>query len=80
MLMNSITNYTWILLIPAVLVWVIRAVIRTNGAFHILQLEGYKSARILRWLVNNPRRMLDIKELIAIADILILSLIAYFVK
>ncbi|MFQ6040807.1 MAG: hypothetical protein ACE5PV_08130, partial [Candidatus Poribacteria bacterium] len=80
MLMNFITNYTWILLIPAVLVWITRAVIRTSGALHILQLEGYKSARFLRWLVNNPKRMLDIKEFIAIADILILALIAYFVN
>jgi UDP-N-acetylmuramoyl-tripeptide--D-alanyl-D-alanine ligase len=77
-MLNFITNYTWILLIPAVLVWITRAVIRTNGALHILQLEGYKSARFLNWLVNNPTKMLDIKELIAIADLLILALIAYF--
>ncbi|HIE26985.1 TPA: UDP-N-acetylmuramoyl-tripeptide--D-alanyl-D-alanine ligase [Candidatus Poribacteria bacterium] len=76
--MNFITHYTWILLIPAVLVWVTRAVIRTSGALHILQLEGYKSARFLRWLVHNPKRMLDIKELIALVDLLILALIAYF--
>ncbi|MBM3239094.1 UDP-N-acetylmuramoyl-tripeptide--D-alanyl-D-alanine ligase [Candidatus Poribacteria bacterium] len=77
-MLNFITNYTWILLIPAVLVWITRAVIRTNGALHILQLEGYKSARFLNWLVNNLTKMLDIKELIAIADLLILALIAYF--
>ena len=80
MLMNFIANYTWILLIPAILVWVARAVIRTSGALHILQLEGYKSARFLKWLANNPSRMLDIKELIVIADLLILALIAYFLN
>ena len=79
-MLNFISNYTWIILLPAILVWVTRAVIRTSGALHMLQLEGYKSARFFKWLVNHPARMLDIKELIAIADILILALIAYFVN
>ena len=66
-MLNFISNYTWIILLPAILVWVTRAVIRTSGALHMLQLEGYKSARFFKWLVNHPARMLDIKELIAIA-------------
>ena len=77
-MLNFIANYTWILIIPAILVWIARTIIRTSGALHILQLEGYKSGRFVKWLANNPRRMFDIKELIVIADLLILAIIAYF--
>lgn len=73
--MPDVIDYGWILLMAAILVSLARAIIRTTAALHILQLEGYKSVRFLRWLINNPKRLIDVKESIAIGCLLILGLI-----
>lgn len=74
---NFITNLSWILLFLAILVWMARAILRTTRALHILQLEGYKTVRFLKWLANNPKRMLEIREVIALGCFFIFVLIGY---
>ena len=75
--MSEFINYTGPLLIPAIIVWLARAVVRTTRALHILQLEGYKSGRFLGWLKNHPNRLLDFREIIATGCLIIPALILY---
>ncbi|MEW5768280.1 MAG: UDP-N-acetylmuramoyl-tripeptide--D-alanyl-D-alanine ligase [bacterium] len=78
--MPNVIDYGWMLLMAAILVSLAGAIIRTTAALHILQLEGYKSGRFLRWLINNPKRLIDVKEGMAMGCLLVLGLIIAFLK
>ena len=75
--MPELINYTGLLVIPAIIVWLARAVVRTSRALHILQMEGYKSGRFLGWLKNHPNRLFDFREIMATACLIIPALILY---
>lgn len=75
--MSDFINYAGLLVIPAIIVWAVRVVVRTTRALHILQLEGYKSGRFLGWLRSHPKRWFDVREIIAAACLIILVLTLY---
>ncbi len=49
----------------------IRAVIRTTGGLHILQLDGYKPQRYLKWISEHIRSCFEIIEILLIAGVLV---------
>jgi UDP-N-acetylmuramoyl-tripeptide--D-alanyl-D-alanine ligase len=75
--MSDFINYVGLLVIPAILVWLVRAVVRTIRALHILQLEGYKSGRFLGWLRSHPKRLFDVGEIVATGCLIVPALILY---
>ncbi len=48
----------------------LRAIVRTNGGLHILQLDGYKTRRYLKWMGAHLKNCFDIKEILAISCLL----------
>ncbi len=73
--MSDFINYSALLVIPAIIVWLARVVVRTVRALHILQLEGYKSGRFLGWLGKHPKRLIDVRETVVIGCLIFLTLI-----
>ena len=50
-----------------------RAVVRTVGGLHILQLDGYKTGRYLKWMCQHLRNCFEVKEILIIGAALILT-------
>ena len=64
-----------------VVVCFVRAVIRTTSGLHILQLDGYKPLRFLKWLSTHIRHCFEIIEIIVVAGLLIIvSIFPYIQK
>ena len=57
----------------ATLTCLVRAVIRTTRGLHILQLDGYKTGRYLKWMRQHLRNCFETKEIPIIGGILILT-------
>ena len=57
----------------ATLTCLVRAVVRTTRGLHILQLDGYKTGRYLKWMRQHLRNCFETKEILAIGGILILT-------
>ena len=51
----------------------VRAVVRTVGGLHILQLDGYKTGRYLKWMRQHLRNCFEVKEILIIGAALILT-------
>ena len=51
----------------------VRAVVRTTGGLHILQLDGYKTGRYLKWIGQHLKNCFETKEILVIGGILILT-------
>ena len=51
----------------------IRAVVRTTRGLHILQLDGYKTGRYLKWTRQHLKNCFETKEILIIGGILILT-------
>ena len=51
----------------------VRAVVRTTRGLHILQLDGYKTGRYLKWMRQHLRNCFEIKEILIIGGLLILT-------
>ena len=51
----------------------VRAVVRTTRGLHILQLDGYKTGRYLKWMGQHLKNCFEIKEILVIGGILILT-------
>lgn len=51
----------------------VRAVVRTTRGLHILQLDGYKTGRYLKWVCQHLRNCFEIKEILIIGGLLILT-------
>lgn len=49
----------------------IRAVIRTTSGLHILQLDGYKPHRYLKWISEHIRNCFEIIEILLVAGVVI---------
>ena len=57
----------------AMLTCLVRAVVRTTRGLHILQLDGYKTGRYLKWMCQHPKNCFETKEILVIGGILILT-------
>lgn len=57
----------------ATLACLVRAVIRTTSGLHILQLDGYKTRRYLKWIGGHLGSCFEIKEMLLIGGFLILT-------
>ena len=51
----------------------VRAVVRTTRGLHILQLDGYKTGRYLKWIRQHLRNCFEIQEILIIGGFLILT-------
>ncbi len=50
----------------------VRAVVRTAGGLHILQLDGYKTHRYLKWMRQHLKNCFEAKEILVIGGLLVL--------
>ena len=57
----------------AVLTCLVRGVVRTTRGLHILQLDGYKTGRYLKWMSQHLKNCFEIKEILIIGGILVLT-------
>ena len=57
----------------ATLTCLTRAIIRTVSGLHILQLDGYKTGRYLKWIRQHPTNCFQVKEFLVIGGFLILT-------
>ena len=53
----------------------VRAVIRTTRGLHILQLDGYKPGRFLKWILTHLKHCFEIVEIFIIAGLLTITTI-----
>lgn len=51
----------------------VRAAVRTTRGLHILQLDGYKTGRYLKWMGQHLKNCFEIREILVIGGILILT-------
>ena len=68
--MESIST---ILFYFATLACLARAVIRTTNGLHILQLDGYKTGRYLKWIRQHLKNCFEVKEILVIGGLLVLT-------
>ena len=57
----------------ATLTCVARAVVRTAGGLHILQLDGYKTGRYLKWMRQHLGNCFEVREILIVVGLLILT-------
>ncbi|RKU09161.1 UDP-N-acetylmuramoyl-tripeptide--D-alanyl-D-alanine ligase [Candidatus Poribacteria bacterium] len=51
----------------------VRAIVRTAGGLHILQLDGYKTHRYLKWMGQHLKNCFEVKEILGIGGLLVLT-------
>lgn len=74
--MDNLKMLDDILFYLLILISYIRVVLRTTEGLHILQLDGYKPIRYMRWVVLHPRRCFEIYEILVV--VITLSVISVF--
>ena len=74
--MDNLKMLDDILFYLLILISYIRVVLRTTGGLHILQLDGYKPIRYVRWVVLHPRRCFEIYEILVV--VITLTVISVF--
>ena len=57
----------------AILTCVTRSVVRTARGLHILQLDGYKTGRYLKWIGQHLKNCFEIREILIVGGLLILA-------
>ena len=57
----------------ATLACLARAIVRTAGGLHILQLDGYKTGRYLKWIRQHLKNCFEVKEILVIGGLLVLT-------
>ena len=57
----------------ATLTCLTRAIVRTVSGLHILQLDGYKTGRYLKWIRQHPTNCFEVKDILIIGGFLILT-------
>ena len=57
----------------ATLTCVARAIVRTAGGLHILQLDGYKTHRYVKWVSQHLRNCFEIRETLIVGGLLVLT-------
>lgn len=69
----TLGNISTILFYFATLTCLARAIVRTTGGLHILQLDGYKTGRYLKWIRQHLKNCFEIKEILVIGGLLVLT-------
>lgn len=59
-----------------ILLCYIRVVLRTTEGLHILQLDGYKPIRYMRWVALHPRRCFEVYEVLVV--VITLTVVSVF--
>ena len=57
----------------ATLTCLARAIVRTTSGLHILQLDGYKTGRYLKWIRQHLKSCFEVKEILVIGGLLVLT-------
>ena len=57
----------------ATLTCLTRSIVRTTSGLHILQLDGYKTGRYLKWIRQHLAHCFEVKEILVIGGFLILT-------
>ena len=52
-----------------------RAILRTTRGLHILQLDGYKTTRYVRWIAQHLSHCFEIKEVLIVAALVLLTVV-----
>ena len=66
-------NISTILFYFATLTCLARAIVRTTSGLHILQLDGYKTGRYLKWIRQHLKNCFEVKEILVIGGLLVLT-------
>lgn len=69
----TVESISTILFYFATLACLARAVIRTTNGLHILQLDGYKTGRYLKWIRQHLKNCFEVKEILVISGLLVLT-------
>ena len=69
----TLESISTILLYFATLACLARAIVRTTSGLHILQLDGYKTGRYLKWIRQHLKNCFEVKEILVIGGLLVLT-------
>ena len=69
----TVGNISTILFYFATLTCLARAIVRTTSGLHILQLDGYKTGRYLKWIRQHLKNCFEVKEILVIGGLLVLT-------
>ncbi|MYB95051.1 UDP-N-acetylmuramoyl-tripeptide--D-alanyl-D-alanine ligase [Candidatus Poribacteria bacterium] len=69
----TLGNISTILFYFATLTCLARAIVRTTSGLHILQLDGYKTGRYLKWIRQHLKSCFEVKEILVIGGLLVLT-------
>lgn len=69
----TLGNISTILFYFTTLTCLARAVLRTTSGLHILQLDGYKTGRYLKWIRQYLKNCFEVKEILVIGGLLVLT-------
>ena len=70
---NEMTAY-WLFYVTLTLC-LARAILRTTRGLHILQLDGYKTTRYVRWIAQHLNHCFEIKEVLIVAALVLLTVV-----
>ena len=71
--MNMLEMVSTILFYGLIVACFIRAVVRTTRGLHILQLDGYKPGRYLKWVLTHIKNCFEIIEVVVIVGFLTIA-------
>lgn len=69
----TLGNISTILFYFTTLTCFARAILRTTSGLHILQLDGYKTGRYLKWIRQYLKNCFEVKEILVIGGLLVLT-------
>ena len=69
----TLGNISTILFYFTTLTCLARAILRTTSGLHILQLDGYKTGRYLKWIRQHLKNCFEVKEILVIGGLLVLT-------
>ena len=69
----TLGNISTIFFYFATLTCLARAIVRTTSGLHILQLDGYKTGRYLKWIRQHLKNCFEVKEILVIGGLLVLT-------
>ena len=69
----TLGNISTIFFYFATLTCLARAIVRTTSGLHILQLDGYKTHRYLKWIRQHLKNCFEVKEVLVIGGLLVLT-------
>ena len=69
----TLGNISTIFFYFATLTCLARAIVRTTSGLHILQLDGYKTGRYLKWIHQHLKNCFEVKEILVVGGLLVLT-------